>query len=405
MDLRKIMLVFAGIGCTAVGGYIPLMSMVEREWVEKRQEITSDELSNAIALANLLPGPIAVNVVAWVGYKLRGYAGAMIATAAVIFPSLLIMLTLTGLYLEFQTDMTANLLRGFLPALAAIVFGTALRMGRKTFCKGSLLIDLMIIFASVILMLVTPPSIRFFVTLGVLFIAAITGILSFRRFTSNDEALKDTLPASLLRWRIGQIGFICLCAVGVMAGALSFDWHPTLKLAGIFSGASVQLFGGAFVFIPVLEEIVVSSGWVSSEEFLQAAAVGQVLPGPNLVCVAFVGYRVAGLVGAFVSILGIFGPPAIIMILASKATDSFMTNRHVQAAMRGVRLSVIGLIAAASWSIFQTGTFGESGDSTSRDFLVSSTLFLLSFVALEWWKIGMISVFLVAGLCGFLLYG
>ena len=103
-------------------------------------------------------------------------------------------------------------------------------------------------------------------------------------------------------------------------------WSLNLTAAGkllvTFGGMSLLLFGGGYVFIPLIQQIVVDDyGWVSRQEFIDAIALGQVTPGPILISAAFIGYKVSGLLGAAAATVGIFTPPAVVMIVSSHFLD------------------------------------------------------------------------------------
>jgi chromate transporter len=128
-----------------------------------------------------------------------------------------------------------------------------------------------------------------------------------------------------------------------------------MKLGAVFAGMSVMLFGGGYVFIPMIQEIVVTNQkWVTSQEFVDGIALGQITPGPILVSAAFIGLKVAGLAGATVATAAIFAPPAVLMVVASNAFERLQRSRAIQAALRGVRPAVIGMIFAAAVVVGQT---------------------------------------------------
>lgn len=90
------------------------------------------------------------------------------------------------------------------------------------------------------------------------------------------------------------------------------------KLFMVFSGMSLTLFGGGYVFIPMIQEIVVNNyGWVTQTEFASAIALSQITPGPMLISAAFIGYAVKGILGSLVTTIGMFLPPAMLMMTCS----------------------------------------------------------------------------------------
>jgi chromate transporter len=93
---------FLKIGSTAFGGFMALISIVQTIIVERHKLMTEKEMLDGISLATLLPGPVAVNVVTYVGYSLRGAKGAFISTVGVLLPSFLLVLSVAIVYLKWQ---------------------------------------------------------------------------------------------------------------------------------------------------------------------------------------------------------------------------------------------------------------------------------------------------------------
>ena len=106
-------------------------------------------------------------------------------------------------------------------------------------------------------------------------------------------------------------------------------------------------FGGGYAMItPLHYELVAHYGWLSEAEFSSAVAVGQITPGPLMIMVAFMGYKIAGLAGATLGTIGLFLPSALLVLVIARSYLRFKDAPIVQGAMRGVNLAVIGLLAA-----------------------------------------------------------
>jgi chromate transporter len=115
-------------------------------------------------------------------------------------------------------------------------------------------------------------------------------------------------------------------------------------------------FGGGFVMIPLIEsEVVNSHHWLTHQEFADATALGQVTPGPVLITATFIGYRVAGTLGAIVATISIFLPSFLMTIAAGSSLARFYTNPVVQSFLKGVTPAVVGLLVAAATSIARAG--------------------------------------------------
>jgi chromate transporter len=167
------------------------------------------------------------------------------------------------------------------------------------------------------------------------------------------------------------------------------------KLFFTFAGMSVMLFGGGYVFVPMIQEIVVNgNAWVTQTEFVDGIAMGQITPGPILISAAFIGFKVAGILGALVATVGIFLPPALIMVAATNGLERAKKSPLLQAALRGVRPAVIGMIFAAAVVI----------GNTAETHWMSLVIFVAGLVALMQFHLEVIWIIPSAGLFGLLAY-
>jgi chromate transporter len=154
-------------------------------------------------------------------------------------------------------------------------------------------------------------------------------------------------------------------------------------------------FGGGYAMItPLHYELVTHYGWLTETEFSSAVAVGQVTPGPLMIMVAFMGYKVAGLPGATLGTVGLFLPSALIVLVIAGSYLRFKDAPIVRGAMRGVSLAVIGLLAAVVIEL------GRGGLSSPIDVLIA----IVAFFAAGPLKRDPIAVLLGAGLIGLVRY-
>src|SRR5712672_1437640 len=149
-----------------------------------------------------------------------------------------------------------------------------------------------------------------------------------------------------------------------------------LSLAFIFLRIGAVTFGGGFVMIPEIEaEVVNSHHWLTHQEFADATALGQITPGPVLIMATFVGYRVAGTLGALFATICVFLPSFGMTIAAGSSFRRFRTNRQMQAFLRGVAPAVAGLLVAAALSVGRSGIHSIIGLAMSVIILLISLRF------------------------------
>jgi len=346
----------------------------------------------------LLPGPVAVNVVAFVGYRLRGGAGALMSAFGVILPSFLLLVGLSHVYFNYGEIATVSrAFAGFVPAVTAIIINTAWGMSQKAVTGWSEY------FISLIAALVLLGIGGFYVTLMIIFGSGLIGLALYGRqqdaptleapADSGLEAVTDH-HFSKIKFSLSlTLLFIFLIMFSVPIPGLGND--SLARIFVTFSGMSLMLFGGGFVFIPLIQEIVVDGvHWVTQTEFTSAIALGQVTPGPILISAAFIGYKVKGILGATLATFAIFFPSALLMVNASQVLDRIKRSRLMQASLKGIRAAVVGMIFIAAVVIGRGCQFHW----------VTLVIFVGCMVALLRFRIDIVWIIPIAGIIGMLLY-
>lgn len=137
MRHRDLISLFLKIGATGFGGVMPMLALVQEQVVERKKWLSAEEFANGLALAQILPGPIVVDTVAYVGYRLKGWLGAVAATVSFILPSFLLMLVFSIAYLRYgHVPNLAGAFKGIGAAVVALVLVAGYRMG-KTAIKSA----------------------------------------------------------------------------------------------------------------------------------------------------------------------------------------------------------------------------------------------------------------------------
>lgn len=135
-------------------------------------------------------------------------------------------------------------------------------------------------------------------------------------------------------------------------------WH----LITIFLRVGTVTFGGGYVMVPQIEtDIVEVNKWMDHQTFADGVAFGQLTPGPVLITATFIGYKVAGVIGAITTTIAAFLPSFIMTMIAGTSINRFRTNFHVQAFLAGVAPAVVGMLAAAGVTMAKSGVSGSTG--------------------------------------------
>jgi chromate transporter len=345
--LWSLFLVFLKIGATAFGGNVALVAAVRNELCARRGWLSEESLLDSTTLGNLLPGPLAVNVVASLGFQMRGLAGALVCMAGVLLPALTLVCALSEWYFRYGSHAYITIIfNSMLPAVAAVILATVWQLFQKN--ATTWLQRGMVVLAAATLLL----SRSFLTTLLVIAIAGFTGWLFMRNAPQQR-------PVSGRKRSLSPMLFAC--ALAIVASLLIFiqlNGKAALirQLALTFGSMSITLFGGGYVFVPVIRDVVVEQlQWVTNREFFDGIAIGQVTPGPIMISAAFIGWKQAGIAGALASTAGIFLPPAALMLIATQFTERLRGNTAAEAVFKGVRPAVIGMIAASVFYIARSG--------------------------------------------------
>lgn len=348
-SLRRFALVCLLIGATAFGGGA-MVAYLEDRFTRRYGWLRDEAFLEAVTLAQSLPGAIATNTVAFIGYRLHGAIGAATGMALYALPSGLLMLLFAALYDRVRDiPLATAVFTGLNAAAAGLVTTTAIRLGRQALDAHWQYIQVIGVFS----LAVAVPAMTF----PLIVLSLLGGLVSAARRKTNAAA--DTVGRPQTRASLRGLFLTAAVSGSAVVGlwlAAEAGTDPFLlrvaRLALIALKIGGLTFGGGFVIIPLLgHEVVDVHGWLTPKELADAAALGLLTPGPFVIAAVFIGYRVAGLVGAGVSAVGIFGVPLWLVILVASAVERFRQNRLVQGALRAAMPTGVALLAAAAVTI------------------------------------------------------
>lgn len=325
--IRELIGYFLRLGTLGFGGPVALCGLMEKELVQDRGWLTKQEMRDAIAISQSLPGPLAIQVGIFASYLRGGFWGAWAGGWAFILPNFLIVAALAALYVHVGglSWMTA-VFYGVSPAIIALILHSCWRLaklGMEDWLQWAIAAVCFVV------------TIVFQAELAVLFIGAgIIGILYYGSRFRHREAP----PAS---------GLAALIPVGAVA-AKSTAPSTLGQLFTFFFKAGSLTFGSGLVIVPFLEKgLVQQTGWLNGREFLVAVAVGMLSPGPVVITATFVGYLVAGFWGSLVATVGIFLPSFLLILFVAPILIRHRNNANVQGFVKGAYGAAIGTILGA----------------------------------------------------------
>ncbi|MCE1198481.1 MAG: chromate efflux transporter [Marinilabiliales bacterium] len=353
VSLKYLFFTFLKIGAISWGGFMALIAVVQKQLVDKDKVIREEMILDGISMATILPGAVAINVVTYVGYQLRGVRGALISMFAAVFPGFLMIVGLGMIYAKYgELPIFNRFFLGILPAIAAVIIDVAISMAKKQISDYKQVMICLLAAVS----LLTIHS--FWATLGVIIGSATLGYFLYdSRETEKKETVRSKI--SLLPGKAARYGWILIALIGLllfilhMTGWDKAEWvQLNKKLLLTFSGMSVTLFGGGYVIIPAMQQVIVDGfHWLSAREFSDAIAMGQITPGPVILTASFIGYRVAGFMGACVATLAIFLPPGMLMLIFSRFLRSVKDSGVVRSIFKGMRPAIVGMIFSAVYPV------------------------------------------------------
>ena len=380
----SLFLTFLKTGTISFGGYMMLISMIRYEFSIRKKIIKKKKIIDAITMGSFLPGPMAINVASYIGFILKGWKGAVVSFVAVLLPSFFIMVIFTHLYINSKNiPGFSSFFNGVMPVVAAVIFSVA--YGFYNDSKDKTLAILLSILSFTLTSLIKGY-------ISIILPLLVCGGLNL--LYNGDKIKKITNPKkAFIRVKGIIIASLVMTILLVFLNTAPID-STNFNLSKVFANISLTLFGGGYVFIPYLDKIIVEQlGWLTQREFIDSIAMGQITPGPILITATFIGYKMNGLLGAFLATLSIFLPSSVVIIFFSRVYYFIKKNSTVKLIINGFKIGIIGLICYSGYVIM----FKQQDDIN----LYSIIACILTFVFLNKTKIHPIFLIIAAGLIGF----
>ena len=327
---------FLYLGTFGFGGPAALVGFMHRDLVEKRGLLTEDTYKLSLALAQIMPGPLAAQTAIAIGYFEGGILGATLVGLAFILPSFLMVVAISLAYVAYGGLWWMQALFYAIGAtVIAIIAIAAYKLARSTNKRDALLWGI-------------------FVALMVVTIWAQAELAEFFIFAGLVVLLVRAWPG----WKLGMLmtsaavslgAFIWLFEAWVRQSSTAADSQDILiQILIFFTKAGAFVFGSGLAIVPFLQQGVVQQfGWLNEHQFLDAVAVAMITPGPVVITVAFIGFLVAGLAGAIMASIGIFLPVYFFTIIPAPWFRRHRDNPQLKAFVNGATAAATGAITGA----------------------------------------------------------
>jgi chromate transporter len=358
---------FLRFGALAWGGPAAQIAMIKAECVDEEGWVDEEAFRRTLAVYQVLPGPEAHELCVYFGRLRGGKLGGFAAGLGFMLPGFVLMLGLSVAYVEAGlADDLDEIFYGLAAGVAAIVARAVVRLG------GSFITD-------VPLALIAAAAFALTLAFDASFVLVLLAAGLVYELIVNAERYMG---------RLRSISAGPVAVAVVATGAVSLSLTGEIFVEGLKAG--LVTFGGAFTAIPFLHDTAVDAqGWLTESQFVDGLALGGILPAPLIIFSTFVGYVAGGLAGALAMTVGIFIPAFVFPIFFHRQLVAVAENPRIRPFLLGVAAAVVGLIAAVTVDIVDTGVVDGW----------TAALAILGFLALQRWH-GKLTVLWVVLGCG-----
>lgn len=327
--LTELATTFLRLGTIAFGGPAAHIAMMDDEVVNRRHWMTREKLLDLLGVTNLIPGPNSTELAIHIGYERAGWRGLLIAGSCFILPAMLIVWALAALYVRYQAvPQVGGLLYGIKPVIIAIVLQAVWKLGKKAIKDTPTAIAAVVAIAAYFAGF---NEILLLVLLGV-------AVMVIKNWQSQSHIASVLLPWPGI-----------LAQVSAVPTATSVSW---LSVFLFFLKIGAVLYGSGYVLLAFLQrELVEQNQWLTSQQLLDAVAIGQFTPGPVFTTATFVGYVIAGNMGAIAGTLGIFLPAFLLVWLINPWASKLRQLPWASGFLDGVNAASLGLMAAVTYTL------------------------------------------------------
>ncbi len=343
--------VFARIGCLSFGGPAGQIALMHRELVEQRPWLSEQEYLRALNFCMLLPGPEAMQLATYAGWRLHGVRGGLMAGLLFVLPGAAVVLLISVLYSQFgKLPLIEAIFFGVKAAVLAIVLEALVKVSRRALNMPWHWIVAVAAFLALFVFNIPFPA--------VIAVAGITGYL-MTKANEAGTALQQVTPvpvlktvSTILTWLV-----IWLAPVAVIALAIYPD-HLLVSVGLFFSKLAVVTFGGAYAVLAYMgQQAVENHGWLTARQMVDGLGLAETTPGPLILVTEFVGYmagfRASGLQGSVTGglatatmALWVTFAPCFLWIFAGAPYIERLANMpRLSGALSAITAGVVGVIA------------------------------------------------------------
>jgi chromate transporter len=350
-SFQEALSVWAKIGLVSFGGPAGQIALMHRVLVDERRWIGEKSFLHALNFCMLLPGPEAMQLATYVGWRLHGTFGGLIAGILFVLPGALVVLALSVAYALYgQVPAVEAAFLGIKAAVLVIVIEALLRVARRAL-RGPYDVAIAAAAFVAIFFLAAPFPL-------IISGAALIGfLLALASPAPAPATVPDPPPVPLSRTLKTAALWLAIWIVPLLLVAISFGRaHVTTDAALFFSKLAVVTFGGAYsVLAYMAQQAVETYGWLTPGEMLDGLGLAETTPGPLILVTEFVGFLAGyrhggepklafGLLGAAVALWATFAPCFLWIFTGAPYVERLTSNPRLAGALAGVTAAVVGII-------------------------------------------------------------
>jgi chromate transporter len=351
-DLGTVLREWGRIGCIGFGGPPAHIALLRQLCVDRRRWMDAQEFEDAISACNLLPGPASTELAILCAWRVRGRLGAIVGGLAFIVPGLICILALSVLFLAGRPPLwVMGLGAGAGSAVAAVavqagwsLLGPSWTRARAAGTSRRLRWACYLLAGGVAAATIGPWLVLVLLGCGLAELGI--GRVHARQGRSPDAARVEAVAGLAGAAGLAKAGG--LAKVAALAGGTAVAGAGLAAVAWVAFKVGALSFGGGFVIIPLMRADAVGRHWMTSAQFLNAVALGQITPGPVVQTVSAVGYAAAGLGGGLLAALVAFSPSFAFVLFGARYFSALRSNRRAQLFLDGAGPAAIGAILGSA---------------------------------------------------------
>ena len=373
------------IGILSFGGPAAQIALMHKEVVEDKAWLSEQQFLNALSFCMLLPGPEAMQLAAYAGWRLHGTLGGLIAGLLFIIPGAVVMMALAIIYSIFgDVPLVSALFYGVKAAVLVIVVEALVRVSKK-----ALLLKLHWAIAAFAFTGI------FFLSIPYPLIVLTAGLIGwFVGITTEEEPVAHTPYVSLSKTLITIVIWLAIWMLPLLALGLLGAADILLDVGMFFSKLAVVTFGGAYAVLAYMaQDVVVQFGWLNAGEMIDALGLAETTPGPLILVTQFVGFLAGfnesgiflGVAAALVALWVTFAPCFLWIFAGAPYIEWIASQPRLKGSLRAITAAVVGVILNLSIWFALHVLFSN----VNREQLGPLTLWRPELASVEWLAVGL----------------